>query len=64
MILPLLFGVAGVAVLLWLGFWQLDRLAWKEARLDTIRAKMAAEPDPLIDHFKSTAPISETNYTR
>ncbi|WGI23011.1 SURF1 family protein [Amylibacter sp. IMCC11727] len=64
MILPLLFGVVGVAVLLWLGFWQLDRLAWKEERLAVIAAKIAATPEPLIDHFKSTAPKSETNYTR
>lgn len=64
MILPLMFGVAGVAVLLWLGFWQLDRLAWKEDRLATIAAKIAAEPDPLVDHFKSTQDVEAQNYTR
>lgn len=64
MILPLLFGVAGVAVLLWLGFWQVDRLAWKEGRLAEISEKMAAAPDPLIDHFKSLEPLDVKNYTR
>ena len=43
MILPLLFGFLGVAILLWLGFWQIDRLAWKEGRLAVISTKMAAE---------------------
>ena len=52
MILPLLFGVAGVATLLWLGFWQVDRLAWKEERLAVISAKIVAAPEPLLGHFK------------
>jgi surfeit locus 1 family protein len=64
MILPAVFGIVGVAILLWLGFWQLDRLEWKEGRIAAIAAKMAAGPDPLVKHFKSTAPIAEQNYTR
>lgn len=64
MILPALFGVVGVAILLWLGFWQVDRLAWKEERLAVISSKIVAAPDPLIDHFKSLEPLDERNYTR
>ena len=64
MIVPGLFGIVGVAILLWLGFWQLDRLAWKEGVLAQISAKMDAAPVPLLGQFKSTAPVSERNYTR
>ena len=44
---PLVIGLGGIIVLLWLGFWQLDRLEWK---LDTIRdidARVGADPVPL-----------------
>ena len=44
MIFPLLLGVVGVAVLLSLGIWQLQRLAWKAAYLAGIEAKIAADP--------------------
>ncbi|TBX29300.1 SURF1 family protein [Nioella sediminis] len=43
-ILPLLFGVVGCAILLWLGFWQVDRLAWKQALLADIDARIVAAP--------------------
>ena len=62
MILPSLFGVVGVAILLWLGLWQLDRLAWKEGRLAEISEKMAAKPDPLLDHFEKS--YMDRNYLR
>ena len=39
-ILPLLFGMLGCAILLKLGFWQLDRLAWKQALLADIDARI------------------------
>lgn len=64
MILPILFGISGIVVLLWLGFWQLARLEWKESIIAQISERMTAEPAPLIDHYKSVAPKSETNYTR
>jgi surfeit locus 1 family protein len=44
MIAPLLFGIAGVAILLTLGFWQLARLEWKQAILDDIAGRLAAAP--------------------
>ncbi|MEM8537401.1 MAG: SURF1 family protein [Pseudomonadota bacterium] len=44
MIVPLLFGLAGTAVLIWLGVWQTQRLSWKEAVLTEIDARIAASP--------------------
>lgn len=46
MIAPLVFGLAGVAILLALGFWQLQRLDWKRGVLAEIEARMAA---PAVD---------------
>ncbi|NBD29972.1 MAG: SURF1 family protein [Alphaproteobacteria bacterium] len=40
-------GLGGLVVLLWLGFWQLDRLEWKREILAGIDARMMAEPIPL-----------------
>lgn len=58
MMMPLLFGIAGVAVLLSLGVWQLQRLAWKEAVLSEIDSRITAapvtlpqRPDPVADRF-------------
>jgi surfeit locus 1 family protein len=57
---PLLLGVSGVVVLVALGFWQLDRLVWKEAVLADIDARIAAEPvaisinpDEAIDEYSA-----------
>lgn len=44
MIGPLLFGAFGIAVLMSLGIWQLQRLAWKEAALAEIDARIGAAP--------------------
>lgn len=38
------FGLLGVAVLVSLGVWQLQRLAWKESVLADIAARIEAEP--------------------
>lgn len=43
----LIIGVAGTALLVWLGTWQLQRLAWKEDILAAIDARIAADPIPL-----------------
>ncbi|WP_212524523.1 SURF1 family protein [Actibacterium sp. MT2.3-13A] len=58
MILPLIFGVVGAAILLSLGTWQLRRLAWKEGVLAEIEARihdspvaLPAAPDPETDRF-------------
>jgi surfeit locus 1 family protein len=44
MIAPLLFGLAGVAILLALGAWQVRRLAWKTEIIARIETRMQAEP--------------------
>ncbi|WP_371037002.1 MULTISPECIES: SURF1 family protein [unclassified Rhodosalinus] len=44
---PLLIGILGTAVLIALGVWQVQRLAWKEGVLADIEARIAAEPVPL-----------------
>lgn len=44
LIFPLLLGVLGVVVLLGLGTWQLQRLAWKEGILNQIDSRIAAAP--------------------
>lgn len=58
MIFPLLLGVVGAAILISLGVWQLQRLAWKEAILADIDARISAapaslplNPDPEADRY-------------
>jgi surfeit locus 1 family protein len=48
-VFPLLLGIAGCAVLVSLGVWQLQRLAWKEAVLAEITARIAAAPVAVPD---------------
>jgi surfeit locus 1 family protein len=57
-VVPLLFGLIGAAVLVSLGVWQLQRLAWKEAILADIAARIEAAPvtlpeapDPQADRY-------------
>ncbi|MEN8875139.1 MAG: SURF1 family cytochrome oxidase biogenesis protein, partial [Pacificibacter sp.] len=47
MIGPILIGVIGIAILLWLGTWQVQRLAWKEGILAEITAEITAAPVPV-----------------
>lgn len=56
----LVLGFGGAAVLVALGFWQLDRLAWKEGILAERAARAAAAPvalpakaDPVADAYLS-----------
>jgi surfeit locus 1 family protein len=55
---PLILGLAGLAVLLALGSWQLRRLEWKSGLIAEIEARLAADPvpvpaapDPAADRF-------------
>lgn len=48
-LVPLMFGLAGIAVLVWLGSWQMQRLAWKEGVLAQIDARIAADPVAIPD---------------
>ena len=47
MILPLLFGLVGAAILAALCIWQVQRLAWKEGVLAEINARISAAPIPV-----------------
>ena len=47
MFLPLLFGLVGCAILIGLGTWQLQRLAWKKGVLAQISARLNDTPVPL-----------------
>jgi surfeit locus 1 family protein len=47
LIFPALLGLAGVAVLLWLCLWQVQRLDWKRDLLENIQARLATSPAPL-----------------
>ena len=44
MILPLLFGLCGAAILVGLGIWQLQRLQWKSDVLAQIEARIGSGP--------------------
>jgi surfeit locus 1 family protein len=62
LVLTLLLGLAGAAVLVALGVWQVQRLAWKEGLLAAIEARLAdapvaipAAPDPARDRFAPVA---------
>lgn len=64
LILPLVFGIVGTAILVSLGSWQVRRLAEKEAFLAEIDARIAdapialpVSPDPVEDRF---LPVSVT----
>lgn len=55
---PLVIGLLGTAVLVALGLWQVERLAWKEGLLEEIDARLTAapvalpaNPDPETDNF-------------
>ncbi|MGI6244487.1 MAG: SURF1 family protein [Pseudochelatococcus sp.] len=49
LLMPGLFAVVGVLVLVALGIWQLQRLAWKEALIARIETRIAAAPVPAPD---------------
>lgn len=44
---PVLIGLIGAAILVGLGVWQIQRLAWKEAILADIESRIAGAPEPL-----------------
>lgn len=47
LLLPSLFAAIALAILLGLGFWQLDRLEWKEALIARVDARTTAPAAPL-----------------
>lgn len=61
-LIPLIFGLTGAAILIALGVWQVQRLAWKEGVLADIEARIAADPvalpaspDPVADQYLPVA---------
>lgn len=61
-VVPVLFGLIGAGILIALGIWQVQRLAWKEAILADIDRRIAqapvplpADPDPVEDEYLSVA---------
>jgi len=53
-VLPIGFGIIGCAILLALGFWQVQRLGWKQGILAQIDARISAAPVPLPDRPERT----------
>jgi surfeit locus 1 family protein len=52
LVLPALLSAAGIAVLLGFGFWQLERLAWKEALIARVEARTKAPAVVLPDEIE------------
>lgn len=57
-LVPFVFGLVGIAILVGLGVWQMQRLTWKESILADIDARIAAdpvalpaEPNPQADRY-------------
>ena len=46
-LMPILFGLLGVSILLYLGIWQIQRLQWKQEKLDKISAMMSGIPEDI-----------------
>lgn len=63
MIFPLILGISGIAVLLWLGFWQMNRLTWKQDIIASIEDRRFGDPVPLLGNYKTVRPATH-NYLR
>ncbi len=62
-IAPFLFAAPVLAVLLGLGVWQIERLAWKEGVIAEIAARVHAPPIPLAPSAQ-WATLADYDYTR
>lgn len=63
---PLIIGVLGCSILIWLGLWQLDRLDQKEAMLADIQASIDAPAVPLpavVDPLMKYQPVTVSGTT-
>lgn len=61
LVLPGLLALAALAVLVALGTWQLDRLAWKQALVAQVEARATAAPAQLADPARWPAMTAETD---
>lgn len=58
----LAFGLLGIAILIGLGTWQVQRLHWKEALLASITNRMAAPPKALAEVESTFATTGDVDY--
>ena len=58
----MILGIAVIAVLIGLGTWQVDRLAWKEALLASIDQRTHAPPRPLAEVEQLFAGTGDVDY--
>jgi surfeit locus 1 family protein len=58
------FTIAGIAILLGLGFWQVKRLHWKEGLIANIEARTKAPPISLDEAIKLARQGRNLEYTR
>lgn len=64
LILPLVAILAGLAVLLALGIWQLQRLDWKQSLISRIEQRASAEPITLPDALAIREETGDIEYLR
>lgn len=60
--LALAAALVALAILLSLGFWQVQRLAWKEDLIARIEARIGSEPVPLAQVLSSDRSIADQEY--
>ena len=58
----LVLGIAALAVLLALGTWQVNRLAWKEELIATIEQRIASSPRPLPEIERLYSETGDVDY--
>jgi len=62
-IFPIVLGAGGIAVLLWLGFWQVARLDWKQEILAQLDERLNADPIALERVVDPLETLAQRNYT-
>ncbi|MGD9915215.1 MAG: SURF1 family protein [Rhizobiaceae bacterium] len=60
--ITLAIGCVALAILIGLGVWQLERLAWKEGLLATIQERVSAPPIDLSEALANGRTIAEQEY--